>query len=131
MLICLFLAVSGCFAQDSYSRLPDNVRPIHYTLEIAIFTENLTTRGEVVIYLEITKPTDNITLHASEMLSVNGDRVRIRENDPPGWKDVAVLSQSLEPGPTEQYWIHLDRKLAKGSHVWLTVPFNGIIRKGK
>ena len=109
MLLLLFLAVSGCLAQigvpsqDSFIRLPDNVRPIHYTLEIAIFTENLTTHGEVVIYLEITHPTDNITMHAAEMLSIIRDRVRVREKDTPGWKDVGVLSQSKESGPTEQH----------------------------
>ena len=97
----------------------------------AIFTENLTTRGEVVIYLEITKPTDIITLHASEILHIFRDRVRVREKETPSWKNVAVLSQSDEPGPTEQHWIHLERQLTKGSHVWLTVPFKGIISEGE
>ena len=131
MLLLIILSLFGCSAEDGYIRLPNNARPIHYTLEIAIFTENLTTRGEVIIYLEITKPTDSLTMHASVLLSIIRDRVRVREQQTPGWKNVAVLSQSDEPGPTEQHWIHLERQLTKGSHVWLTVPFKGIISEGE
>ena len=127
MLLLLFLAGYGCLAQDAFTRLPDNIHPIHYTLELAIFTENLTTRGEVVIYLEITNPTDNITLHTSEMLSIIQDKVKVSEQQTPGWKDVGVLSQAQEPGPSEQHWIHLEKQLTTGSHIWLAVPFNGKI----
>ena len=137
MLLLIAFAFSCCMAQlgipslESFTRLPDNVRPINYKLEIAIFTKNLTTRGEVMVYLEITNPTKNITLHASERLSIIGDRVKVREKQTSGWKDVAVLSQSEHTGPAEQYWIHLDRQLTKGSHVYLNVPFKGKISDGK
>ena len=91
-----YLSLSSGTAEEPYRRLPDNVRPIHYTLEIAIFTNNTTTRGEVVIYLEILRTTDNITLHASELLTILRERVRVSEREDPSWKEVEVRRQSDE-----------------------------------
>ena len=96
------LPLSSGAAEEPWRRLPNNVRPIHYTLEIAIFTKNTTTRGEVVIYLEMLRTTDNITLHASEQLTILAERVRVREREDPRWKEVGVSSQSDKPGPAQR-----------------------------
>ena len=134
MMLILFQYISASFAQDSYTRLPANVRPIHYNLDIRVFLENQTTHGEVVIYLEITQPTDNITLHSSKWLSIRQDMVnlvKVRNRQDLRWQEVPVLSQSQELGPSEQHWIQLERQLKKGTHLWLRVPFKGKIKDGK
>ena len=131
MMLILFLYISASFGQDSFTRLPANVRPIHYTLDIRIFLENKTTHGEVVIYFEITQPTDNITVHSSEWLNITQDMVKVRKRLDPSWQEVVILSQSQELGPTEQHRIQMERRLKKGSLLWLGVPLKGKIKDGK
>ena len=133
-MLILFLNVLASFAQDSFTRLPASARPIHYTLDIRVFLENKTTHGEGVIYLEITQPTDNITLHSSKWLTIRQDMVnlvKVRNRQDLSWQEVPILSQSQELGPSEQHCIKLERQLKKGSHIWLRIPFKGKIKEGK
>ena len=45
--------------------LPGEVVPVHYDLKLVVTMDNLTTRGEVSVDLQVVKATFNITLHAN------------------------------------------------------------------
>ena len=47
--------------------LPENVRPVHYDIELTPDLEKFTFTGEVTIAVVVFKPTSKITLHAADL----------------------------------------------------------------
>ena len=45
--------------------LPGEVVPVHYDFKLVVHMDNLTTRGEVKVEVEVVKATSSITLHAN------------------------------------------------------------------
>lgn len=52
---------------EGFDRLPNNVIPSHYNLYMNIFLEQQIFNGNVEIKVNISKPTNNITLHATQL----------------------------------------------------------------
>ena len=131
MLLLLLLLLPVCWADNSSYRLPGNIRPINYTLNIAVFTVNLTTKGEVGIFAEISAATNKITLHVnSSRVNISQGEVMVRERQLGGWVDVGVSSQ-LENGEKEFHTLVVDKDLVPGSRVLVILPFSGIIKDGR
>lgn len=47
-------------------RLPTNVIPYHYNIELNTFPKELKYNGNVTVYLNVTRETDAILIHARE-----------------------------------------------------------------
>src|SRR5580658_5452245 len=62
------LAVGAFFVQDATAqRLPDTVRPEHYSLILTPDLKNATFTGSEKIDVQVQKPVDSITLNAIEI----------------------------------------------------------------
>lgn len=60
-------------------RLPETIRPFHYTLWVQPFIYgNETMNGTVVMELEVTRSTSNITFHVAQMALMN-EGIKVRE----------------------------------------------------
>ena len=62
--------------------LPGEVVPVHYDFKLVVHMENLTTRGEVKIEVEVVQTSSTITLHAnSSFIKINHDNVAVQGTD--------------------------------------------------
>lgn len=60
-------------------RLPETLRPLHYTLKVQPFIHgNETMNGTVVMELEVTRSTSKVTFHVSQMVLIEED-IKVRE----------------------------------------------------
>jgi aminopeptidase N len=72
-LIALFFTVANAQAEEPYSfaatpgKLPKTVVPIHYAIDLKPDAEKFTLAGSEVIDIEVTAPTDRLTLNAVNM----------------------------------------------------------------
>ncbi len=109
--------------QEPTYRLPTNVRPSKYTLDIYVDADSEYFSGNVTINLEVTVPTTSIHLNYKDIFV--------------GWSDARlVLDASAETFPVirevdrpiEQiYELHFDRSLVVGVYT-LDLTFAGFIR---
>ncbi|XP_055851073.1 aminopeptidase N-like isoform X2 [Episyrphus balteatus] len=124
VLACLIQAVLG--SSYNHYKLPESIRPEHYTLEIITHLENpedLRFEGTSAITFNVLEDTNNITLHASNLtidqtkivISKDGEKMNCI-------KDVEVNSKQ------EYYIMHLCEPLTKSKYL-IVMPFNAILNK--
>ncbi|XP_023658692.1 leucyl-cystinyl aminopeptidase [Paramormyrops kingsleyae] len=92
-------------------RLPDNIRPVHYELEIQPNLTTMTFNGKVSIQVNILNDTKMIVLHSSDMKIIN----------------VAVQSKKatfLEYKPWQQIAIKLTKDLKKDESCLLEIEYS-------
>ena len=107
--------------------LPGEVVPVHYDLMLVVHMDNLTTREEVSVEVEVVKATFNITLHAnSTFVRIDHDKVAVKG---PDGKEIAVEGHT-EDREKEFYTIKLGSRLEVGQKLKLTLPYTGVIRDG-
>ena len=88
--------------------LPSEVVPVHYDLELVVHMENLTTRGEVRIKVEVVKDTSTITLHAnSSFVKIAHDKVGVEAQYTGGRGNLVALKGHKEDGEKETYTLEL------------------------
>ncbi len=63
-MVCVLFASAG---SASAQRLPENVRPSHYTLALAPDLKTATFSGVETINVDLAEPADHITLNAAEI----------------------------------------------------------------
>ncbi|CAH1155325.1 unnamed protein product [Phaedon cochleariae] len=100
-----------------FERLPENVKPKHYTLSLVPDLRNLTFRGDVSIQIEVSTSTDTIVLNA---LDLKLDAARIG-----GDKEIMASAVKLCP-EEETASVVLPAPLAPGSYT-LSMAFTGEI----
>ena len=114
--------------------LPSEVVPVHYDLELVVHMENLTTRGEVRIKVEVVKDTSTITLHAnSSFVKIAHDKVvveEVKEAQNTEGRGIA-LNGHKEDGEKETYTLELASEVKTGQGLLLIIPFMGVIRDGR
>ena len=109
--------------------LPGEVVPVHYDFKLVVHMENLTTRGEVKIEMEVVKATSTITLHAnSSFIKIDHDSVAVQVID--SGMTIPVLGHN-EDGEREFYEVELGSQVEAGQRLWMTLPFTGLIRDGR
>ena len=109
--------------------LPGEVVPIHYDFQLVVHMENLTTRGEVKIEVEVVQTTSTITLHAnSSFVKINHDNVAVQGADGDTVCDVIGRKEDKEK---EFYKIELGSQVKAGQRLLMTLPFSGLIRDGR
>ncbi|CAB3384997.1 Hypothetical predicted protein [Cloeon dipterum] len=104
------------FPTPSY-RLPGDLRPEHYTLEIKTFLdgENSRFEGRVLIKVECEKDTSRVVLHSTDLL-LNTDKVRVGDNE--------ITGHEFDT-QNEFYIINLKEALKSGSKYVIEIPFEG------
>ena len=108
--------------------LPGEVVPVHYDLKLVVHMDNLTTRGEVSVEVQVVKATFNITLHAnSTFVRIDHDKVAVKG---PDGKEIAVEGH-IENKEKEFYTIKLGSRAEVGQKLNLTLPYTGVIRDGR
>jgi hypothetical protein len=120
-------AIANTIQSNSY-RLPRDVKPTNYTLNLTLYLENSTTRGEVAILTKVTKATSRITLHAkATSVRIKEDKVTVEVLKTNGW-DTVVVEKQGEDVEKDFHWLQLDQELPKDAQVRLTLPFTGVIK---
>ena len=108
--------------------LPGEVVLVHYDLKLVVHMDNLTTRGEVSVEVQVVKATFNITLHAnSTFVRIDHDKVAVKG---PDGKEIAVEGHT-EDREKEFYTIKLGSSMEAGQKLKLTLPYTGVIRDGR
>ena len=108
--------------------LPGEVVLVHYDLKLVVHMDNLTTRGEVSVEVQVVKATVNITLHAnSSFVKIDHDKVVVKgAND----QEIPVEGHT-EDGEKEFYTLKLGFRVEVGQKLILTLPYTGVIRDGR
>ena len=108
--------------------LPGEVVPVHYDLMLVVHMDNLTTRGEVSVEVQVVKATFNITLHAnSTFVRIDHDKVAVKG---PDGREIAVEGHT-EDREKEFYTMMLGSRAEVGQKLKLTLPYTGVIRDGR
>ncbi|KAK3856586.1 hypothetical protein Pcinc_037100 [Petrolisthes cinctipes] len=108
-------------------RLPETMRPLHYTIRVHPFIHgNETMNGVVEMELEVVKSTANITFHISQMLIVEDDmKLEAGEGDPGGTLPrITHLLGDLEKNLVSA---QLEGKVEAGRRLRLTVSYVAFI----
>ena len=92
--------------------LPGEVVPVHYDFKLVVHMDNLTTRGEVKVDVEVVKATSRITLHAnSSFLKIDHEQVAVHALETellgPGSNEISVEGHK-EDGEKEFYTLELN-----------------------
>lgn len=104
-------------------RLPTNVRPLKYTLDLNVDVDNEVFSGNVIINLEVTTPTTSIHLNYKE-ITVEWSNAHLTLDSPT--QSFQVINQVDRP--VEQiYELHFERTLDVGTYT-LELQFDGNIR---
>ncbi|CAB3384998.1 Hypothetical predicted protein [Cloeon dipterum] len=98
-------------------RLPGDLRPEHYTLDMKTFLdgENSRFEGRVLIKVKCEKDTSRVVLHSTDLL-LNTDKVRV------GDKEITGHEFDTQ---NEFYIIKLKEALKSGSKYVIEIPFEG------
>ena len=97
--------------------LPGEVVPVHYDFKLVVHMENLTTRGEVKIEVEVVQTSSTITLHAnSSFIKINHDNVAVQGTD--GGAVIPVIGHK-EDKEKEFYEIELGSQVKAGQRLSL------------
>lgn len=122
------LLVVSAVDKPSY-RLPDNVVPKHYILDITTDLDEFTFEGKVWIKVQCLNDTDTITLHVRS-LNITKDEVKvdhiISEEEA---EQMEIFSQQTMP-ENEFYVIKLAQGLVAGKNYIIHMPFHGILTEG-
>ena len=107
--------------------LPSEVVPVHYDLKLVVHMDNLTTRGEVKVEVDVVKATSTITLHAnSSFLKIDHKKVAVEA--------VSIkipVNGHKEDGEKEFYTLELGSQVEVGQKLTLTLPYMGVIIDGR
>ncbi|XP_065349189.1 aminopeptidase Ey-like [Cloeon dipterum] len=98
-------------------RLPGDLRPEHYTLEIKTFLdgENSRFEGRVLIRVKCEKDTSRVVLHSTDLI-LNTDQVRVGDRE--------IVGHEFDT-QNEFYIIKLKEELKSGSKYLIEIPFKG------
>jgi aminopeptidase N len=120
-------AIANEIQNNSY-RLPRDVKPTNYTLNLTLYLENSTTRGEVAILTKVAKATSRITLHVNAtFVRIREDNVTVELRKTNGW-DTIVVEKQGQNEVKDFHWLQLDQELPQGAQVMITLPFTGVIK---
>ena len=112
--------------------LPSEVVPVHYDLQLVVHMENLTTRGEVRVKVEVVKDTSTITLHANtSFVKITHDKVTVVVEAQNTEGRRIALKGHKEDGEKETYTLELTSEVKTGQVLLLILPFVGVIRDGR
>ncbi|KAL1506799.1 hypothetical protein ABEB36_006093 [Hypothenemus hampei] len=104
-------------------RLPRNIRPLHYTIQIKPEFHNLATSGSESITLQPTEDTDTIIFHVNK-IEIHKHSVVVKQLENFNSSDsIPINSQEYLEG--ERYRIVLDEKLIKDKTYVLSLEFHG------
>lgn len=115
-------------------RLPTSVVPDSYELKIIpfIYEGNFTFKGEVVIVVNVTEATSNVTLHVNE-LSVDVDSVEVLSVANAEFGNVSeIVGVSDVTNDTKRQFliIHLEEELSTKKQYSLYIKYEGTITDG-
>ncbi|XP_065352034.1 aminopeptidase N-like [Cloeon dipterum] len=98
-------------------RLPGDLRPEHYTLEIKTFLdgENSRFEGRVLIRVKCEKDTSRVVVHSTDLI-LNTDQVRVGDKE--------IIGHEFDTR-NEFYIIKLKEELKSGSKYVIEIPFEG------
>ncbi|XP_065352030.1 aminopeptidase Ey-like [Cloeon dipterum] len=98
-------------------RLPEDLHPEHYTLEIKTFLdgENSRFEGRVLIRVKCEKDTSRVVLHSTDLI-LNTDQVRVGDKE--------IIGHDFDT-QNEFYIIKLKEELKSGSKYVIEIPFEG------
>lgn len=107
-------------------RLPENIVPKHYILEIITDLDEFNFEGKVWIKIQCLKATDKIILHAKS-LNISSKEVKVDHiiNEEEA-EQVEIASQQMVP-ENEFYVIKLSQGLATGKNYIVYIPFRGLL----
>ena len=118
--------------------LPGQVVPVHYDFKLVVHMDNLTTRGEVKVEVEVVKATSSITLHAnSSFIKIDHERVAVEalvlvpELRGLGDDEKIPVKGHKEDGEKEFYTLELGSQVEAGQRLRLTLPYTGVIIDGR
>ena len=118
--------------------LPGQVVPVHYDFKLVVHMDNLTTRGEVKVEVDVVKATSSITLHAnSSFLKIDHEKVAVEalvivpELRGLGGDEKIPVKGHTEDGEKEFYTLELGSQVDAGQKLRLTIPYSGVIRDGR
>ncbi|XP_060526874.1 aminopeptidase N-like isoform X2 [Cylas formicarius] len=109
-------------SEEVEERLPRDLMPTHYRIQIRPYFENYTTAGTETVTLLVEQDTDVIIFHANK-IKIDRGSVRIRPADPPDANPIDIVSQEYLDG--ERYKLVLKTSLSKESLYYLTLDFVG------
>ncbi|XP_065349192.1 aminopeptidase Ey-like [Cloeon dipterum] len=103
-------------------RLPGDLRPEHYTLEIKTFLdgENSRFEGRVLIRVKCEKDTSRVVLHSTDLI-LNTDQVRVGDKE--------IIGHEFDTR-NEFYIIKVKEELKSGSKYVIEIPFEGNLTTG-
>ncbi|XP_065352031.1 aminopeptidase Ey-like [Cloeon dipterum] len=98
-------------------RLPEDLRPEHYTLEIKTFLdgENSRFEGRVLIRVKCEEDTSRVVLHSTDLI-LKTDQVRVGDKE--------IVGHEFDT-QNEFYIIKLKEELKSGSKYVIEIPFEG------
>ncbi|KAI4460101.1 protease m1 zinc metalloprotease [Holotrichia oblita] len=102
-------------------RLPDDVIPEHYTLQVITDLDNFDFNGKVWIDVTCKTPTNNITLH-SKLLNIDKTNVTVEETDTKKYLNVTDVLLFKE---TDFLTINLPEPLKVNEKYKIYIPFDG------
>ena len=109
--------------------LPGEVVPVHYDFKLVVHMDNLTTRGDVKVEVEVVKATSSITLHVnSSFIKIDHEQVSVVDGD---GDETIPVKRHKEDGEKEFYTLELDSQVEVGKKLNLTLPFTGVIIDGR
>ncbi|XP_065349190.1 aminopeptidase Ey-like [Cloeon dipterum] len=100
-------------------RLPGDLRPEHYTLELKTFLdeENSRFEGRVLIRVKCEKDTSRVVLHSTDLI-LKTDQVRVGDKE--------IIGHEFDTR-NEFYIINLKEELKSGSKYLIEIPFKGYL----
>uniref|UniRef100_A0A1B6D6B8 Aminopeptidase n=1 Tax=Clastoptera arizonana TaxID=38151 RepID=A0A1B6D6B8_9HEMI len=129
LLVTLLSAVN---ASDTPSyRLPGNVIPKHYVLDIItnLDEDNFSFQGNVWIKVKCVVPTDKIYLHYRK-LNITSEQVTVKEiMDKNEIKNLSIQEQKMD-SENDFYIIKLSETLEENKNYVIYLPFGGILTEG-
>jgi len=104
------------------ARLPKDVKPTHYELDLNLDLDGLTFRGSVVVHLEIVHQTTTVILHSKDL-----DITATKIVHPSG--EAAEIPEVEHDSDHQTITIWTDKPLTAGSKVQIHQSFQGTIKK--
>lgn len=134
LLVCMFsMGVEGSRRRQAAQgyRLPDNVLPQKYNLEILTNLEenNFSFEGKVWIKIQCLRPTNKIILHAKD-LEIMEKEVTLKQITTPNDTVVIPVNSHNYAKENDFYIVMLGQRLVPGNTYRFYIPFKGMLNEG-